>query len=698
MEIKKVFLQNIRSYTQAEIEFPKGSVLLSGDIGSGKSTILLGVEFALFGLQRGALSGPSLLRNGTDYGKVRLEFGIDGKDIVVERTLRRGKKSVGQDSGFISIEGEKKELSSEEMRSLIIKLLEYPAEFLKKNPVLYRYTVYTPQEEMKYILLEKAEERLNTLRRIFAIDRYKRITENIEIFLTKLREEAKNKEGMIADLAKRKEESETKNKEANEIRKSIEKILPLLMNAAKLVKEKKAKVDEIESKLKQLNMLKTASAALEERTKAAERRNAQIERNVIDLNEEIKRISTELKEARDAIKEKEVKAENIAALIESLQKTIREKKQGLKQLENSHIQAEKKVTQLETKKEEIEKLREDIRKLSICPKCKQKITPEYKQQVLFETEVILKDYTTKLESSIKEKEEAEKKLPKVEEELSSLEKKQRVIEIARISLKNIEDKEKVKKSLIEEQKTLREEITREKKRHAELEREIKTMAGIEEIYAKEKAALEEVREKETSIKIKRAEEEKHLESIIEVIRNLQHEIKEKEAIKMQLQHFNKIKSWLIEHFNPLIAIIERNVMVTLHAEFNSYFEKWFNMLVAGELSARLDENFTPVVEQAGYEIDYEFLSGGERTAAALAYRLALNQVINSLLSHIKTRDLLILDEPTDGFSSEQLDKMKDVLQEINAKQLILVSHEAKIEDFVSNVIRFSKQDHISRIG
>ncbi len=698
MEIKKVFLQNIRSYTQAEIEFPKGSVLLSGDIGSGKSTILLGVEFALFGLQRGALSGPSLLRNGTDYGKVRLEFGIDGKDIVVERTLRRGKKSVGQDSGFISIEGERKELSSEEMRSLIIKLLEYPAEFLKKNPVLYRYTVYTPQEEMKYILLEKAEERLNTLRRIFAIDRYKRITENIEIFLTKLREEAKNKEGMIADLAKRKEEAETKNKEANEIRKSIEKILPLLMNAAKLVKEKKAKVDEIESKLKQLNMLKTASAALEERTKAAERRNAQIEQNIIDLNEEIKRISTELKEARDAIKEKEVKAENIAALIESLQKTIREKKQGLKQLENSHIQAEKKVTQLETKKEEIEKLREDIRKLSICPKCKQKITPEYKQQVLFETEVILKDYTTKLESSIKEKEEAEKKLPKVEEELSSLEKKQRVIEIAKISLKNIEDKEKVKKSIIEEQKTLREEIAREKKRHAELEREIKTMTGIEEIYTKEKAALEEVREKETSIKIKRAEEEKHLESIIEIIKNLQHEIKEKETIKSELAHFNKIKSWLTEHFNPLIAIIERNVMVTLHAEFNSYFEKWFNMLVAGDLSARLDENFTPVVEQASYNIDYEFLSGGERTAAALAYRLALNQVINSLLSHIKTRDLLILDEPTDGFSSEQLDKMKDVLQEINAKQLILVSHEAKIEDFVSNVIRFSKQDHVSRIG
>jgi len=54
----------------------------------------------------------------------------------------------------------------------------------------------------------------------------------------------------------------------------------------------------------------------------------------------------------------------------------------------------------------------------------------------------------------------------------------------------------------------------------------------------------------------------------------------------------------------------------------------------------------------------------------LAYRLALNQVLNSLLSKIKTRDFVILDEPTDGFSDQQLDKMRDVLNELKVKQLI----------------------------
>jgi len=79
----------------------------------------------------------------------------------------------------------------------------------------------------------------------------------------------------------------------------------------------------------------------------------------------------------------------------------------------------------------------------------------------------------------------------------------------------------------------------------------------------------------------------------------------------------------------------------------------------------------------------------------LAYRLALNQIINSFLSKIKTRNLVILDEPTDGFSEQQLDKMRNVLDQLNTEQLIIVSHEQKIEGFVENIIRFKKENGIS---
>ena len=64
---------------------------------------------------------------------------------------------------------------------------------------------------------------------------------------------------------------------------------------------------------------------------------------------------------------------------------------------------------------------------------------------------------------------------------------------------------------------------------------------------------------------------------------------------------------------------------------------------------------------------------------------------------LKTKDIIILDEPTDGFSAEQLDRMRLVLDELEVKQLIIVSHEAKIESFVDNIIRLNKQEHITSI-
>jgi exonuclease SbcC len=169
-------------------------------------------------------------------------------------------------------------------------------------------------------------------------------------------------------------------------------------------------------------------------------------------------------------------------------------------------------------------------------------------------------------------------------------------------------------------------------------------------------------------------------------------IKKTEEIKEEAHYLSDFEEWLLKKFIPIILIVEKNIFTKLKIEFSKLFSEWFSMLVSDFFNVRLSEDFTPIVEQQDYEIDYAYLSGGERTAIALAYRLALNQVINSFLSKIKTRDLVILDEPTDGFSEQQLDKMRGVLEDLNVSQLIIVSHEQKIESFVENIIRFKKEN------
>src|ERR1041384_8183085 len=88
MIIKRIEMTNIRSYKEKTIiEFPKGRILFQGDIGSGKSTILSAIEFALFGL--GDIDANHLLRVGAAKGSVFLEFESDKQIYKVYRSLTR---------------------------------------------------------------------------------------------------------------------------------------------------------------------------------------------------------------------------------------------------------------------------------------------------------------------------------------------------------------------------------------------------------------------------------------------------------------------------------------------------------------------------------------------------------------------------------------------------------------------------------
>jgi exonuclease SbcC len=155
--------------------------------------------------------------------------------------------------------------------------------------------------------------------------------------------------------------------------------------------------------------------------------------------------------------------------------------------------------------------------------------------------------------------------------------------------------------------------------------------------------------------------------------------------------------WIRDFFIPTLQTIETTVLANIQEEFNEKFREWFAMLVEDTTKdARIDEDFTPLVEQDGYELDLRFLSGGEKTSVALAYRLALNRLVQKISTGM-TSNLLILDEPTDGFSREQLFKVRDILNELQCPQTIIVSHEKELESFADNIFRINKNNGISVI-
>jgi exonuclease SbcC len=174
------------------------------------------------------------------------------------------------------------------------------------------------------------------------------------------------------------------------------------------------------------------------------------------------------------------------------------------------------------------------------------------------------------------------------------------------------------------------------------------------------------------------------------------EAKERDLKKARLLTENKI--WLEDYFIKALEAIERHVMIAFQQEFNQFFQQWFELLVEDPTkSARIDEEFTIIVEQDGYEQNVNYLSGGEKTSVALAYRLALNMIVRKVATSMES-NLLILDEPTDGFSKEQLLKVQDILTELECPQVIIVSHERELESFADQIFRVSKEDGISTIA
>src|SRR3989338_7004229 len=132
MQIVSLDIENIRSYPRAHFDFPLGIVMLSGDIGSGKSTVLLAIEFALFGLLRGEISGAALLRNGALRGSVELAFSVEEHTYRIKRTLKRSKDSVEQEAGYLLVDDVKIDGTAVELKSKILDLLGYQQEQLTK--------------------------------------------------------------------------------------------------------------------------------------------------------------------------------------------------------------------------------------------------------------------------------------------------------------------------------------------------------------------------------------------------------------------------------------------------------------------------------------------------------------------------------------------------------------------------------------
>lgn len=677
MRLISLALCNIRSYTGAHITFPSGIVLLSGDIGAGKSTILLAIEFALFGLLRGELNGNALLRNGALKGSAELAFEIDGKEYRIHRTLKRTKNTVEQDSGWILAGGTKTEGTATELKAKILQLLGYPPELLTKaKNYVYRYTIYTPQEDMKRILSDTPDERLALLRKLFDMDKYRRIIDNSQTYTKALRERKRATDLFLSDLPERKKQHDHITRDLAESKAALATLEPEL---------KKTREDAAALRAS-LFALELAHAEHERKM----REHATHQATLTAKRAQEAALKEEITELARQIANPAPPPPNLPQI--TAQKTALETQKLTR--EQALRSALVKAAELDALKKQSAHITAKINTLSQCPTCLQHVTDTHKHAIISEETQKIQHYESSFHEHQIQAKHAEDETKRIEQELQAIRLKEREAAVAQLAHTQYQQVQKRHELLCAQHLALTSEA-------AALEQNIRTLTAHLHATAPQtaltetKSAYEKLTARERDLSIRHGTLTQKIETLDKTASLLASEIARKEQAKHTLEHSQKINHYITDAFIPLMSHIEKHVLARIHHEFSATFQNGFTQLATDLLLAKLDDHFTPLIQQNGYDLDVQNLSGGERTACALAYRLALTKTINSLISTIRTKDLLILDEPTEGFSAEQLDRMRDVLAQLGLAQIIIVSHEQKIEGFADHVIRVQKNEHTS---
>ena len=152
MKLLRLRLHNFRSYGTADIRFSDSQNYVFGKNWQGKSSLMDGVAYALFGKQAfptrlagTAVKAEHLVREGSDEGWVELEFEHRGETYSVKRACPRDKPSLT--------------CNGKEIGSSAATVKEALYELLGVDDELFANVFYSEQDELRKVLEIKPEER-----------------------------------------------------------------------------------------------------------------------------------------------------------------------------------------------------------------------------------------------------------------------------------------------------------------------------------------------------------------------------------------------------------------------------------------------------------------------------------------------------------------------------------------------------------
>ena len=693
-------LKNWRSHSESELKFDEGTNVLVGIAGSGKSSVLDGVSFGLFGtfpaLWGRKIKLDDLIRSGEKRAEVTVDF---LGDYSVRRVVEKGRGTTTSElrkNGKL-IEGVKSEAVTRKI-----------VELLKINYELFERAVYSEQNQIDYFLRIPRGQRKSKIDQLLGIDQFEAARKNCTRLAKSLGDTAEQYERLFKDFEGIEKEKVEVEKGARGLEGELKKRKELLEGSEREKLEAGRSLEGAEKASHRFTELRASLGGLEERKgELGKKAGGKPGMSKGELENQIRKIEQEagkrhkllgiyesgIEEGRKRVAERGKLERELVVFQE------RDLKKELSAEENEHEARGKEFRKMEARREFLERGTIGLRGDS-CPLCKREWSPELRVRVKT-------DSVSELEAVKAAAGKIGAELPGLEKKVSGLRKEydEHAAAVKRLEEIGNPEKEILKLGGLAEgilEKDRRDgkeleglraglealkaagELEGVEKRIGEVEKEIVGLKFDEKGYASLKRKYDSILEKWSKANSEVASVETSLENLRAEKRRIAEREREVGDFRKKVEKMRKGEELLTKFKNSLVDVQEelrREFVKNLNGTMS---ELWDGIYPYGDFTdARLgvvDGDYVLQLKR-GEWVDVEgVVSGGERSTAALVLRIGFAL---ALAPHLK---ILILDEPTHNLDSRGIRELGNVLRERigdYVSQVFLITHDENLEHAVS---------------
>lgn len=689
--IQAIELNNFLSHSFTKLKFDKGLTIFIGYNGSGKSSIIDAITFALFG-KHVRKSNKSLIKKGCNQAYVKIQFSTNRKTYEAIRKIDRNGEmyshliEINENEELLLVSGERKQFG-ESMTKQIESILGMDFTKLKITSIVQ-------QGELNAIIKSKPKEFKEIINSLIGINKLDIASSAMRIIKKKFRESVQNKNGYddthINILSKKKEDVNNIIKTTTPLKKSlidkrllydtyIQKIQTTIENET----YKMTKFQELKSRKSELiNYVNTFLTSTKKRIYEKEQK-------LKICNEQLKQINNKKEIKFDTKNKKRILGKIITKMNEFQYK---------ENIFNEHMMLTK-------------KLKLNNNQCPICYSTIKKLNPlfheKYIQYEISKINNVMNILHTK-------KLEYEKINRTNEMELQKIMKAEAILSAH--SIRSYEDMNQIQEEYNTYQKNIN-KITHDLKSNKLFEMasidfhtknlwiKIKELEQQVQMFDFERFSVlkEEFKKKQSLLN----EINQELGATISKLNNANKEINEINNLLLELnfvkKYINMIDTMHDKIFNRegVVATSLRSWVLNMISRKASDYLSLLNINVNRiEISEKIHEmSITCYSKNDVLEIDS--LSGGEQVSIAIALRLSIMNMLG-----ISNLNCVILDEPTMYLDEERRKSLVDIFSQLSettklkeSMQLIIITHDSEIFENadIDTIYKFSKDSNGSNV-